>query len=151
MTYKKQLHPWSIVRSLAGGQKISVGRFRRYNDASSHLQCLRQMSPNLDHAIVFDPMDRLHADSEDNLVEMGADAPEPVGDRHEQSEPTTNQTNKPEVEFASTGASTNSMYKSAKSAKAPKPKTHLHVEAEPELAPGQSIQKRSAGGLRLVD
>jgi hypothetical protein len=127
MTYKKQLHPWSIVRSLEGGQKISVGRFRRYNDASSHLLFLCQMMPTLDHTIVFDPMDRLHADCD----KIEAEESEPTADRPEppQSEPVTTPA---EVKLSSA-----------------KPK----AKAEPvvELAAKQQSQQRSPGSLRLVE
>jgi hypothetical protein len=77
MTYKKQLHPWSIVRSLEGGQKISIGRFRRYNDASSHMHFLGKITPTLEHVIVFDPLDRLQSSCE----EVGAGAAELLDDR----------------------------------------------------------------------
>ncbi|AFY71868.1 hypothetical protein Pse7367_3635 [Thalassoporum mexicanum PCC 7367] len=95
MTYKKQLHPWSIVRSLAGGQKISVGRFRRYNDASSHLLFLGRIMPTLDHSIVFDPMDRLHAD-DPNSKELEQAGSKQSIDRGEQTQPETAST-QPEV------------------------------------------------------
>ncbi len=55
MTYKAQLSPWCIIRPLPNLQRRLVARFRRRNDAESHLQILRQLTPNAPFTIVFDP------------------------------------------------------------------------------------------------
>lgn len=58
MTYIEQLHPWCIVRSLPNLQHLIVARFRRRNDAVSHLQVLKQLIPDATFAIVFEPPSR---------------------------------------------------------------------------------------------
>ena len=58
MTYIEQLHPWCIVRSLPNSQQVIVARFRRRNDAVSHLQVLKQLIPGATFAIIFEPPTR---------------------------------------------------------------------------------------------
>ena len=53
-TYRVQLTPWCIVRLLPNMQRRIVARFRRRNDAESHLQVLRRLMPNVPFEIVFD-------------------------------------------------------------------------------------------------
>jgi hypothetical protein len=36
-------------------QRLSVGRFRRWKDAHEHMRILRQLVPDANYAIVFDP------------------------------------------------------------------------------------------------
>lgn len=54
LTYIEKLHPWCIIRLLPKMQRRIVGRFRRRNDAESHLQVLRRLMPNVPFEIVFD-------------------------------------------------------------------------------------------------
>lgn len=39
-------------------QRTVVARFRRRNEAEAHLKILRQMNPDAEYAIIFDPPDR---------------------------------------------------------------------------------------------
>ncbi|WP_199348477.1 hypothetical protein [Microcoleus sp. FACHB-SPT15] len=55
VTYKNRLSPWCIIRPLPNLQRRIVARFRRRNDAESHLKILRQLVPNAPFAIVFNP------------------------------------------------------------------------------------------------
>jgi hypothetical protein len=68
LTYKKQLHPWGIVRLLPDFQKTMVGRFRRRNDAEAHLLILKQMIPKITYEIVFDPTGTFEESQKPNLV-----------------------------------------------------------------------------------
>lgn len=54
MTYFEKLHPWCIVRQLPNLQRCIVARTRRRNDAESHLQILRKLTPDIAYEIVFD-------------------------------------------------------------------------------------------------
>ena len=54
MTYFERLHPWCIIRPLPNLQRLIVARCRRRNDAESHVQLLRQLSPNVPYEVVFD-------------------------------------------------------------------------------------------------
>jgi hypothetical protein len=36
-------------------QRLTVGRFRRWNDAHEHMRILRQLVPEANYVIVFDP------------------------------------------------------------------------------------------------
>jgi hypothetical protein len=55
MTYREQLSPWCIIKYLPHMQRLTVARFRRRNDAESHLRVLRRLVPEANYAIVFDP------------------------------------------------------------------------------------------------
>ena len=54
MTYREQLTPWCIIRHLPNLQRITVGRFRRRNDAEDHLRLIRRMCPNVPFSLIFD-------------------------------------------------------------------------------------------------
>jgi hypothetical protein len=54
MTYFEKLHPWCIVRPVPNLQWRIIARYRRRNDAESHVQILRQLTPNVPYQIVFD-------------------------------------------------------------------------------------------------
>ncbi|HEY9893459.1 MAG TPA: hypothetical protein V6D37_17020, partial [Candidatus Sericytochromatia bacterium] len=54
VTYKNQLSPWCIIRSLPDLQQNIVARFRRRNDAESRLKILQKLTPNAAFSIVFD-------------------------------------------------------------------------------------------------
>jgi len=54
-TYLERLSPWCLVRLLPRMQRLTVGRFRRWNDAHEHMRILRQLVPEANYAIVFDP------------------------------------------------------------------------------------------------
>ncbi len=56
MTYRDRLSPWCIIRHLPQSQRLVVACSRRRNDAEEHLRVLRQMTPNEDYSIIFDPM-----------------------------------------------------------------------------------------------
>ncbi len=53
-TYKHNLFPWCIIRPLPNCKRYIVARFRRRNDAESHLQVLRRLMPTVPFEIVFD-------------------------------------------------------------------------------------------------
>lgn len=53
-TYLERLSPWCLVRHLPNMQRVTVGRFRRWNDAHEHMRILRQLVPEANYAIVFD-------------------------------------------------------------------------------------------------
>lgn len=55
MTYFEQLHPWCIIKPLPNLQRCIVARFRRRNEAESHLQVIRRLMPHITYSIVFDP------------------------------------------------------------------------------------------------
>ncbi len=55
MTYLERLSPWCLVRLLPNIQRLTVGRFRRRNDAEEHMKILRRLVPEANYAIVFDP------------------------------------------------------------------------------------------------
>ena len=54
-TYLERLSPWCLVRLLPKMQRLTVGRFRRCNDAHEHMRILRQLVPEANYVIVFDP------------------------------------------------------------------------------------------------
>jgi hypothetical protein len=54
-TYLERLSPWCLVRLLPNMQRLTVGRFRRWNDAHEHMRILRRLVPEANYAIVFDP------------------------------------------------------------------------------------------------
>ncbi len=54
MTYFERLHPWCIIRPLPNLQRLIVARCRRRNDAESHVQILRRLTPNVSYEVVFD-------------------------------------------------------------------------------------------------
>lgn len=55
MTYFNLLHPWCIIRSLPNLQGSVVARFRRRNDAESHLKIISRLIPSVTYEIIFDP------------------------------------------------------------------------------------------------
>ncbi len=55
MSYLERLSPWCLVRLRPNMQRLTVGRFRRWNDAHEHMRILRQLVPEANYAIVFDP------------------------------------------------------------------------------------------------
>ncbi|HEY9820842.1 MAG TPA: hypothetical protein V6D35_08680 [Candidatus Sericytochromatia bacterium] len=54
MSYREKLSPWCIIRLFPNMQQRIVARFRRRNDAESHLQVLRRLMPSVPFEIVFD-------------------------------------------------------------------------------------------------
>lgn len=56
MTYFNQLYPWCIIKPLPNLQRQMIARFRRRNDAESHLQVIRRLLPGVRYMIIFDPM-----------------------------------------------------------------------------------------------
>lgn len=54
VSYKKRLEHWAIARLLPNMQHTIVGRFRSRSDADGHLQCLRQLMPDVSFVVVFD-------------------------------------------------------------------------------------------------
>jgi hypothetical protein len=54
MSYFERLHPWCIIRPLPNLRNCIVARFRRRNDAESHLRVIRRLVPNVPYFIVFD-------------------------------------------------------------------------------------------------
>ena len=66
-TYLERLTPWCLVRLLPKMQRLTVGRFRRWNDAHEHMRILRQLVPEANYAIVFDPgLEQLNSPDEEN-------------------------------------------------------------------------------------
>ena len=55
MTYRQRLHPWCIMRFLPNMRWLVIARFRRRNDAESHLRTLCRLDPTIEYEIVFDP------------------------------------------------------------------------------------------------
>ncbi|MGD1950951.1 MAG: hypothetical protein ACFB14_15065 [Leptolyngbyaceae cyanobacterium] len=55
--YQAKLHPWCIVRLLPKMQRVVVGRFRKGNDADEHIRSLRQLIPQGQFVVMFDPGD----------------------------------------------------------------------------------------------
>lgn len=55
MTYHERLHPWCIIGHFPNLQRHIVARFRRRSDAEAHLRTLRQLDPNINYEIIFDP------------------------------------------------------------------------------------------------
>jgi hypothetical protein len=53
--YNQLLHPWCVVQLLPHMQRRTVARFRRRNDADTHLKALRRLSPSAQYTVVFDP------------------------------------------------------------------------------------------------
>ncbi|HEY9675595.1 MAG TPA: hypothetical protein V6D11_29400 [Waterburya sp.] len=56
MTYFNQLYPWCIIKPLPNLQRQMIARFRRRNEAESHLQVIRRLLPGVTYMIIFDPM-----------------------------------------------------------------------------------------------
>lgn len=54
VSYKERLNNWAIARLLPNMQHTIVGRFRSRSDAEGHLQCLRQLMPDVSFEVVFD-------------------------------------------------------------------------------------------------
>jgi len=66
-TYLERLTPWCLVRLLPNMQRLTVGRFRRCNDAHEHMRILRQLVPEANYVIVFDPgLEQLNSPDEEN-------------------------------------------------------------------------------------
>ncbi len=55
MTYFNQLYPWCIIKPLPNLQRQMIARFRRRNEAESHLQVMRRLLPGVTYMIIFDP------------------------------------------------------------------------------------------------
>jgi len=53
MTYLEKLNPWCIVRHFPTMQNKIIARFRRRNDAESHLKALDRLIPNATFSIIF--------------------------------------------------------------------------------------------------
>ncbi|NJO40461.1 MAG: hypothetical protein HC769_14265 [Cyanobacteria bacterium CRU_2_1] len=66
MTYRDQLYPWCIVRSMPNAPPVVVARFRRPNDADAQLKLLRRMAPEASFTILFDRSPRATDDSDDS-------------------------------------------------------------------------------------
>lgn len=56
MTYIDRLSPWCLVRLQANMQHEIVARFRRRNDAESHLQVIQRLSADGKYTIMFNPV-----------------------------------------------------------------------------------------------
>jgi hypothetical protein len=66
-TYLERLTPWCLVRHLPNMRRVTVGRFRRWNDAHEHMRILRQLVPVANYTIVFDPgLEQLNSSDEEN-------------------------------------------------------------------------------------
>ena len=53
ITYLERLSPWCLVKLLPNMQRLTVGRFRRWNDSHEHRRILRQLVPEANYAISF--------------------------------------------------------------------------------------------------
>jgi hypothetical protein len=48
-------------------QRLTVGRFRRWNDAHEHMRILRQLVPEAKYAIIYDPgLEQQNSPDEEN-------------------------------------------------------------------------------------
>jgi hypothetical protein len=66
-TYLERLSPWCLVRLLPKMQRLTVGRFRRWNDAHEHMRILRQLVPEAKYAIIYDPgLEQQNSPDEEN-------------------------------------------------------------------------------------
>jgi hypothetical protein len=66
-TYLERLSPWCLVRLLPKMQRLTVGRFRRWNDAHEHMRILRQLVPEANYAIIYDPgLEQQNSPDEEN-------------------------------------------------------------------------------------
>lgn len=54
MTYNTQLFPWCIIRPQPNMKQTIIARFRRRNDAETHLQILKQLLPTAPTPSIFD-------------------------------------------------------------------------------------------------
>ena len=57
-TYRIALTPWVIVHWLSPTQRTTVRRFRSRSDAEGYLSTLRQLIPEGDLKVVFDPQEK---------------------------------------------------------------------------------------------
>ncbi|MBD2060478.1 hypothetical protein H6F88_31540 [Oculatella sp. FACHB-28] len=57
MSYQNRLNPWLVVRLLPTMQQIVVGRFRNWSNADGHRKTLKQLIPQAEFSVVFDPSD----------------------------------------------------------------------------------------------
>lgn len=55
MTYQNQTRPWCLVRQLPKMQRVTVDRFRRYQEADARAQFLRRQMPASQYVVLFDP------------------------------------------------------------------------------------------------
>ena len=66
-TYLERLSPWCLVRLFPKMQRLTVGRFRRWNDAHEHMRILRQLVLEANYTVVFDPgLDQQDLPDEEN-------------------------------------------------------------------------------------
>ena len=66
-TYLERLSPWCLVRLFPNMQRLTVGRFRRWNDAHEHMRILRQLVSEANYVIVFDPgLEQLNSPDDEN-------------------------------------------------------------------------------------
>jgi hypothetical protein len=54
-SYHDRLKPWVVVLLLPQMQRVDVARFHRLVDAEGHAQILRQLSPDRQYQVLFDP------------------------------------------------------------------------------------------------
>jgi hypothetical protein len=55
MSYRDRLMPWCIIRHLPNAQNVLVERFRNRGEAEAYLRSLKQLLPQVEHSLVFDP------------------------------------------------------------------------------------------------
>jgi hypothetical protein len=55
MTYREQITPWIVVRLLPSMRRVTLARFRKRSDADSYAQTLRQLIPEIQLVVMFDP------------------------------------------------------------------------------------------------
>lgn len=55
MPYRNHLNGWAVVRLLPNFQRLVVARFCSPSDAEGHCQSLRQLLPDRQFIVVFDP------------------------------------------------------------------------------------------------
>ncbi|WP_416666207.1 hypothetical protein [Egbenema bharatensis] len=55
MTYGDRLRRWVVVRLLPKMQRVDVARFYHCSDAEGYVQVLRQLDPEHQYEVMFDP------------------------------------------------------------------------------------------------
>jgi hypothetical protein len=55
MTYGDFLKPWVVVWLRSKMQRTDVARFHHFSDAEGHAQVLRQLNPDRQYIVVFEP------------------------------------------------------------------------------------------------
>jgi hypothetical protein len=55
MSYRERLAHWAVMRLLPNFQRVVIARFRSRADADGHAIRLRQLTPDAEIIVLFDP------------------------------------------------------------------------------------------------